>query len=266
MPPWHVSKGLQEIAATATLWAAWRTVRRKRGGPGVDGVTLEAFAAQAEVQLHHLRHALLRGTYRPGGLKRVALAKRDGRTRHISIPNVRDRVVQQAILHVWGPRFEPVFCDCNYGFRPGRSAHQAVQVIARKLQDGARWIVEADVTDFLDQFDKQALQQGLKHVRYGDDLVICCRSKREAETTLKRVTKLLGKMGLEVNPRKTMIVHAEKGIHFLGERLFLKTTKRGKTRVVGSRPQPRPMRVVSAPPSLPAVEPELVDPDETEIV
>ena len=119
---------------------------------------------------------------------------------------------------------------------------------------------------YLDQFDKQALQHGLKHVRYGDDLVICCRSKREAEATLKRVTKLLAKMGLEVNPRKTMIVHAEKGIHFLGERLFLKTTKRGKTRVVGSRLQPRPMRVVSAPPSLTAVEPELVDADETEIL
>ena len=119
---------------------------------------------------------------------------------------------------------------------------------------------------YLDKFDKQALKQGLKHVRYGDDLVICCRSKPEAEATLRRVTKLLAKMDLEVNPRKNMIVHAEKGIHFLGERLLLKTTKRGKTRVVGSRPQPRPMRVVSAPPSLPAAEPELVDPDAAEIL
>jgi group II intron reverse transcriptase/maturase len=152
---------MQEIAATATLWAAWRAVRRKRGGPGVDGVTLEAFAAQAEAQLYHLRHTLLRRTYRPGELKRVALAKRDGRARHISIPNVRDRVVQQAILHVWGPRFEPGFCDCNYGFRPGRSAHQAVQVIARKLQDGARWVVEADVTDFFDTLDWHILRQAL---------------------------------------------------------------------------------------------------------
>ena len=184
MPPWHASTGIQEIAATATLWAAWRAVRRKRGGPGADGVTLEAFAAQAEAQLHHLRHALLRGTYRLGGLKRVALAKRDGRTRHISIPNVRDRVVQQAILHVWGPRFEPLFCDCNYGFRPGRSAHQAVQVIARKLQDGARWIVEADVTDFFEHINTSRLFKILKAHLSDRELLRVLRAILDVETVV----------------------------------------------------------------------------------
>jgi retron-type reverse transcriptase len=98
---------------------------------------------------------------------------------------------------------------------------------------------------YLDRFDKLALKQGLKLIRYGDDIVVCCRSKREAETILKLVAKLLAKLDLRLNPHKTVIVHAEKGFHFLGERLFLKTEHNGEQRLTGWRSE-APQRVLPA--------------------
>jgi len=104
------------------------------------------------------------------------------------------------------------------------------------LQGGILSALFANI--YLDRFDKLALKQGLKLVRYGDDIIVCCRSKAEAEEALKRVTKLLAKLDLQVNPRKTMIVHAEKGFHYLGERLWLKTNKDGEARLVGAKRPP----------------------------
>jgi group II intron reverse transcriptase/maturase len=104
------------------------------------------------------------------------------------------------------------------------------------LQGGILSALFANI--YLDRFDKLALKQGLKLVRYGDDIIVCCRTKAEADEALKRVTKLLAKLDLQVNPRKTMIVHAEKGFYYLGEQLRLKTNKDGEVRLVGSkRPQ-----------------------------
>lgn len=100
---------------------------------------------------------------------------------------------------------------------------------------------------YLDRFDQLALKHGLKLVRYGDDIIVCCRSKAEAEATLKLVEKWLAKLDLVVNPRKTVIVHAEKGFRFLGERLFLKTEHNGEQRLAGWR-SAAPRRL---PPALP---------------
>jgi len=109
------------------------------------------------------------------------------------------------------------------------------------LQGGILSALFANI--YLDRFDKQVLKQGLKLVRYGDDIIVCCRSKAEAEEALKRVTKLLNRLDLEINPRKTMIVHAEKGFHYLGERLRLKTNKDGEAHLIGVK---RPQRTLLA--------------------
>lgn len=101
---------------------------------------------------------------------------------------------------------------------------------------------------YLDRFDKLALRRGLKLVRYGDDIVVCCNSKGEAEAMLRLVEKLLAKLDLEVNPRKTALFHAEKGFRFLGQQLFLKASERGEgTLTKGSRKAGPP--VASALPS-----------------
>ena len=90
---------------------------------------------------------------------------------------------------------------------------------------------------YLDRFDKMALKRGLKLVRYGDDIVICCRSQEEAEATLKLAQKLLAKLDLEINPRKTVIHHVEKGLRYLGEQLFLKKSGNREEIVVMPHPQ-----------------------------
>jgi len=154
--PW-----LRRVAASANLWAAWHTVRRRRGGAGVDGVTIAAFAECEALHLRRIEQALLAQTYLPGALKRVSLTKRHGRQRHIGVPCVADRVVQQALLDVLGPHFERTFCDCNYGFRTGRSAHQAVQAIATQLDAGFTWVVETDIASFFDTIDWSRLRQAL---------------------------------------------------------------------------------------------------------
>jgi len=154
--PW-----LRRIAAPANLWAAWRTVRQRRGGPGVDGVTIAAFAAREADHLRRLEQQLLAHTYAPSALKRVTLAKRHGRQRQIGVPCVADRVVQQAMLRVLGPHFEPTFGDCNYGFRTGRNAHQAVQAVVKLLRMGLTWVVETDIEAFFDTLDWPRLRGAL---------------------------------------------------------------------------------------------------------
>jgi hypothetical protein len=109
---------------------------------------------------------------------------------------------------------------------------------------------------YLDRVDKMALKRGLKLVRYGDDIIVCCRTRAEAEAALKRLEKLLAKLDLTVNPRKTVIVHAEKGFRYLGERLFLKTTQNGEQRLVGWRSRTT-RRALPAP--LPVLTPSTVD-------
>jgi RNA-directed DNA polymerase len=129
-------------------------------------------------------------------------------------------------------------------------------------KEAARGILQGGILSplfaniYLDRLDKMALKRGLKLVRYGDDIVVCCRSKAEAEAALQRLEKLLTRLDLTVNPRKTVIVHAEKGFHYLGERLFLKTTQNGEQHLVGWRPKLTP-RALPAP--SPASAPSMVD-------
>lgn len=156
------SAWIAHIADLANLHAAWRAVRRNHGDAGADGVTIKTFQADLDTHLHRIRQALLTQTYEPCRLRRVALTKRDRRRRLIGIPTVADRVVQHALLNVLGPHFESTFSPCSYGFRPGRSAHQAVLAVIRHLGEGRRWVVEADLEDFFDTLDWTILRQALE--------------------------------------------------------------------------------------------------------
>jgi group II intron reverse transcriptase/maturase len=115
------------------------------------------------------------------------------------------------------------------------------------LQGGVLSPLFANV--YLDRLDKHALGRGLKLVRYGDDIVVCCRSQAEAQKTLRCMQKLLARLDLDINPRKTTIVHAEKGFRFLGERLYLKTSPSGKPRLAGWRSHPNPPSRLALPPA-----------------
>lgn len=155
------SASMAQITDLANLRAAWRAVRRNRGDAGLDGMTIPTFQTQVETHLQRIQHELRAHTYTPAALRHVALRKRDGQQRRIGIPTVADRVVQHAVLNVLEPCFEPTFYACSYGFRLGRSAQQAALAVLHSLQEGCRWVAEADIENFFDSLDWAVLRQAL---------------------------------------------------------------------------------------------------------
>jgi len=142
---------LEAIAEEANLAQAWTHVRANAGAAGLDGQSVSAFDADAERQLGSLRRRLLSAErYVPPPVRRVDIAKSDGRTRSLGIPTVADRVVQQATRQVIEPVFERCFLPCSFGYRPGRSAKQAVWWVREAITRGDRFVAEFDIVGFFD--------------------------------------------------------------------------------------------------------------------
>ena len=139
---------MDKVFAPKTLAAAWMKVRANKGAAGVDGQSIERFAAKAEDYLAELSAALREGSYRPQAVKRVDIPKGDGRTRPLGIPTVKDRIVQQAVRLVIEPIFETRFRDGSYGFRPGRGCHDALREVDRLIKDGYAHVVDADLASY----------------------------------------------------------------------------------------------------------------------
>ena len=142
------------------LLRAWREVKANAGAAGVDGQTISDIEQRGVDQfLAAVAADLQEGRYRPRPVRRVFIPKADGGERPLGIPTVRDRVVQAAAKVVLEPIFEANFRDCSYGFRPRRSAHQAMGVIRSAVNTGANWVVDADITAFFDQVDPAVLMK-----------------------------------------------------------------------------------------------------------
>ena len=148
---------MEQVVDTANLERAWRQVKRNRGAPGPDGLTIKQFEAWARENWPGVRQQLLEGTYRPSPVRRKTIPKEGGGERQLGIPNVLDRLIQQAICQVLTPIFDPGFSESSFGFRPGRSAHGAAKQVQKIIRQGYTHCVDVDLSKFFDRVQHDVL-------------------------------------------------------------------------------------------------------------
>jgi RNA-directed DNA polymerase len=153
---------MERVVARGNLLAALARVKRNGGSPGVDGRTVEALPGYLREHWPQIREALLAGTYRPRPVKRVEIPKPGGGVRKLGVPIVLDRFIQQALLQVLQPEWDKTFSEGSYGFRPGRSAHQAVAQAQKYLSAGYGWVVDLDLEKFFDRVNHDKLMSLVK--------------------------------------------------------------------------------------------------------
>jgi RNA-directed DNA polymerase len=148
---------IDKVSAARTLGVAWAKVRANHGASGVDGQSVERFAARQEEYLAELSQALREGTYPPQAVRRVEIPKDDGGRRPLGIPTVKDRIVQTALKLVIEPIFEAMFLPSSFGFRPGRGCKEALREVDRLLGEGHSYVVDADLASYFDSIPHERL-------------------------------------------------------------------------------------------------------------
>ena len=255
------------------VWQAYLEVKSKGGGPGVDEQSIEAFEQNLKNNLYRLWNRLSSGSYFPPAVKAVPIPKKSGGTRILGVPTVSDRIAQTVVKLVLEPILEPVFDENSFGYRPGRSAHDAIAV-TRKRCWHYDWVVEFDVRGLFDNISHDLLMKALRHhcdcrwvllyverwlkapvrqrdgrladrhkgtpqggvvspvlsnlfmhyafdawvrrempgvpfCRYADDGLLHCRSRRQAEDVMRRLSGRFRQCGLEIHPDKSSIVYCK---------------------------------------------------------
>jgi RNA-directed DNA polymerase len=158
---------MERVVERANCLAAFKRVRKNKGSPGIDGMRVDGLPDFLRKNWERIRASLLDGSYRPTAVKRQEIPKSGGGVRQLGIPTVLDRFIQQAILQVLQPIFDPTFSEHSYGFRPGRKAHDAVCQAQRYIQSGRRWVVDVDLEKFFDRVNHDVLMVRLEK-RIGD--------------------------------------------------------------------------------------------------
>jgi RNA-directed DNA polymerase len=149
--PADTERLMEEVCERENCEQALKRVRANKGSPGVDGMSVKELPGYLKQHWPAIREQLLKGTYRPGPVKRVEIDKPDGGMRKLGVPTVLDRFIQQAVLQVLQKRWDRTFCDHSYGFRPGRSAHQAVARAQQYVCEGYAYVVDLDLEKFFDR-------------------------------------------------------------------------------------------------------------------
>jgi RNA-directed DNA polymerase len=155
--PASAARLMEEVCERENLKQALARVRANRGSAGIDGMTVEELPAYLNAHWPEIRDRLLAGTYRPQPVRRVEIPKPDGGRRALGIPTALDRFIQQALLQVLQRRWDATFSEHSYGFRPNRSAHQAVAHAQRYIAEGYGWVVDLDLEKFFDRVNHDML-------------------------------------------------------------------------------------------------------------
>src|SRR5918993_3909798 len=293
---------LEQILSPANLNAAYKRVVRNKGAGGIDEMQVESLKDYLIKEKDALIASILGGRYRPNPVRRVEIPKENGKKRQLGIPTVMDRVIQQAITQVLSPVYEKQFSKSSYGFRPKRSAHQALQQCQRYIDEGYKYAVDLDLEKFFDtvnqsklvevlartikdgrvislihrylqagvivankfeqtavgvpqggplspllsnimlnELDKELERRGRRFVRYADDLLILCKSKRAATRTMENLLPYIEKrLLLKVNRDKSTVGYIRQ-VKFLGYsfymyrgcrlRIHLKSVEKMRTRI-----------------------------------
>ena len=273
---------LEQILTDENLERAYRQVKKNKGAGGIDGMQVDELLPYLRENQKKLVQTLRDGKYHPRPVRRVEIPKENGKTRKLGIPTVVDRLIQQAICQVLTPIYEQQFSDNSYGFRPKRSAHDALKKCQTNITEGYRYVVDMDLEKYFDTVNQSRLIQilsetikdgrvislihkflnagvmvggmfedspegvpqggplspllgnvmlnecdwelqkrGHRFVRYADDLMIFCRSKKAAKRTLEKILPFIeGKLFLKVNREKTKVAHV-KAVKFLGYGFYI---------------------------------------------
>jgi RNA-directed DNA polymerase len=180
----EVSRLMEAVIERSNVGSAYQKVVRNGGAPGVDGLPVESFKGWLKMHWPRVRTALLDGSYLPSAVRAVDIPKPSGGVRTLGIPTVLDRLIQQALLQVLQPLVEPTFSASSYGFRPGRSAHQAVRAAKHYVQSGRAWVVDMDLEKFFDRVNHDILMSRV--ARHVDDDRVLKLIRRYLEAGLLR--------------------------------------------------------------------------------
>jgi group II intron reverse transcriptase/maturase len=268
---------LERIVSGSNLNEAFKRVKANKGSHGIDGMGVDELLQYLKENGEKLRQSILTGKYRPNPVRRVEIPKDNGKKRNLGIPTVVDRVIQQAIAQVLTPIYERQFSENSFGFRPKRSAHDAIRRSRENIQEGYKYVVDMDLEKYFDtvnqsklvevlsrtvkdgrvislihkflkagvvvkqkfeetevgvpqggnlspilsnimlnELDKELESRGHRFVRYADDLLIFCKSRKSAERTLANILPYIEeKLFLRVNREKTVVDEARR-VKFLG--------------------------------------------------
>ncbi|QSO47894.1 group II intron reverse transcriptase/maturase [Alicyclobacillus mengziensis] len=268
---------LEKIVSRDNLNKAFRKVKANKGSHGTDGMKVDELLQYLKEHGAALRQSILDGKYRPNPVRRVEIPKDNGKIRNLGIPNVVDRVIQQAISQILTPVYEKQFSENSFGFRPRRSAHDAIRKSQDNIAEGYKYVVDMDLEKYFDtvnqsklievlsrtikdgrvislihkylragvvvkhrfeetevgvpqggnlspilsnimlnELDKELENRGHHFVRYADDMLIFCKSKKSAERTLENILPFIEKkLFLKVNRDKTVVDEAWR-VKFLG--------------------------------------------------
>ena len=153
---------MEEVLSRENMLKAYQRVVGNKGAPGVDGVTVDDLAALLRERWEAIREELLSGSYAPSPVRKVEIPKPGGKgVRMLGIPTTLDRLIQQALLEVLTPWYDRTFSDSSFGFRPGRSAHQALDRAKEHIAAGHRWVVDMDLEKFFDRVNHDVLMSRL---------------------------------------------------------------------------------------------------------
>jgi len=273
---------LEQILAGENLNLAYKQVKRNKGAGGTDGMQVDELLPFLREHQNELVQSLRDGKYRPQPVRRVEIPKDNGKTRKLGIPTVVDRLIQQAICQVLTPIFEKQFSDNSFGFRPKRSAHDALKRCQTNITEGYKYVVDMDLEKYFDtvnqsrliqilsetikdgrvislihkflnagvmakgafeespegvpqggplspllgnimlnECDRELEKRGHRFVRYADDLMVFCKSKKAAQRALEHILPFIeGKLYLKVNREKTKVAHVNY-VKYLGYSFYI---------------------------------------------